>query len=729
MKVDFKVDSYVFNESMIANIDLMQESNFNEGLTYIFFVIKDGLVLDRVYQKESQLIYPLKDSGVYLIQAYIKNKHDTSDFKRSLPSTFFTKEYMREIDCLVNESKNDFFKSELVFKKQLDPFFDFGIITCSKDSSYSKKIDNMNYDLLNNTGLSSSLVVQDSYNDVFLISEMEKKSDNHGINIFSGITKYDGQLITPNKLPSLDKEKFFRNLPGSTGCFSYISGSKAEFRVASDYFGFNRIFYYSCKDFFVASNRYHLLILILKSLNVKLKINYEKAWAGMWSFSHQIAMQNFSRKMDIQDIYQLENDKDLVYKNSGWDFVSNEFGQVLKSNEQVDFYAFLNKAKNEIVGDVELILQSPSFKHVTIDLSGGLDSRLVYAAATNLDGFKNKIKINSKDNPGSEDLDVAIKINNIYKYDFDSVSCQKEWLSPVESDQLMRSFYLGTYFSHQIYQVREFRSNHISLNGACGEIVARPYIARNLFGTLCDYEINIDGFVESMVSHLGVDSPVNASLSLNYFKKMLAEELKLIPSQTPYESIDRMYLMYRHGYHFDGGISYAHNGLAWMPLQSKSLFHLHHSVYKELKGLEIQGSLIYLTNPLLGVLKYDDQRDNKDIEKITDNFKNIDSRFCDLDIQLDNDKSSWESAVHAKKLAVSYVNSQPDAWNSISEKMYFSLFGAVRDIQEVDNVLMSDELKYSILSYAIKNKNNRARIRYMYNKLSSLRDQAFLAYG
>lgn len=719
MSLNFNVSSSISGKKLTSRIS--HNENFSDEVTYIFFLLKDGVVIERVYLDKPLFEYQLQETGVYLVQAYIKSDVGTTNYRRSSPVTFFEEKKVLEIENHIEAHESSIFHTKLVFKNQIKPFQDFAIITC-QDGTTIKNLA----DIESSTGLTFSKLNSNANSETYILEKSGHVLSCNNSGIFSGLTKYKGKLVVGNDISRDEEKEFFSSLKGNTGCFSYIFNGTDEVRVASDYFGFNRLFYYESDGLFVTSNRYHLLLLSLSKLGISLEIDYKKVWAGLWSFNHQISMQNFSRRMDVQGVYQLDNGKDLVLREGRWKFEDNEFSEVLKSSSDVDFYKALSKAKEEIIEDVNATLDCNEFEKVVIDLSGGLDSRLVYAAATNIEENSEKIRINSKDVPGSSDLDVAIKINNIFKYEFDDTASSKTWVDPKDSDLLMRSFYLGTYFSHNLYISRENNKRKITLNGACGEILARPYLSRNLFGTICDEEYTISGFVKALVSHLGVNSPITGSLSLKYFEELLAEELELIPSKTPYEALDRIYLMYRHGYHFDGGISYGHNGLAWMPLQSKSLFELHHSMYDNLNGLEIQGPLIYHMNPILGGLKYDDDRDNRDINKIQSCFNKIDARFADIDVCLDSNVSHWQKAQVIKSKLTSYENEKPSNLGSLDKEFYKSIFSIVREIERLDPKIFTADIKHSLLLYAMKNKGNRGRIRFMYNKLCSIQDQLHL---
>ena len=65
--------------------------------------------------------------------------------------------------------------------------------------------------------------------------------------------------------------------------------------------------------------------------------------------------------------------------------------------------------QTDIVDQIGTLIDNPHFKNIIVDLSGGVDSRIVYAALTNIENCRDKAYIYTKDVGGDLPVRFAYK--------------------------------------------------------------------------------------------------------------------------------------------------------------------------------------------------------------------------------------------------------------------------------------------------------------------------------
>ena len=93
--------------------------------------------------------------------------------------------------------------------------------------------------------------------------------------------------------------------------------------MSNDFFNFNRLFYYCDNEYIVCSNRYHLILLVLKEIGINCEINEEKAILNLSSVNIQFLTQNTLSEMDIKKVYKCVNSFDISINSQGINFIEN----------------------------------------------------------------------------------------------------------------------------------------------------------------------------------------------------------------------------------------------------------------------------------------------------------------------------------------------------------------------------------------------------------------------
>lgn len=338
---------------------------------------------------------------------------------------------------------------------------------------------------------------------------------------FSGSCFSDGRLVYGSRdVESINS--IIREEP--VGNYNWVSKSDSGFSCGTDYFGVSKIYYIQGDGVALIGNSYHLLLLLARDVGIPLNIDREKASSILVFANIQIFHQNYTHRMDVNPVMMLPADKVASISGGVIKLSDSSLANALSSPSDYDPAAYrdlLDKAKGEILDNVKSVLDHAAFEHVIVDLSGGLDSRLVFCALTNFPEYKIKIRINSLYSAaGPDDLIVAQEVASLYDYEFDDL---ERIVSPMPGKNMAGSYWshnLGVYYSYTPPYVSAYIPGTARLTGAYGEVCARPYYARGLFGTEMDV-LDTDDFVDLyLLKHK--KTSVNSDIyGLNALKNLL----------------------------------------------------------------------------------------------------------------------------------------------------------------------------------------------------------------
>ncbi len=684
-----------------------------------FYLLHDGKVIEKTEWIDSRKKeYMLKESGVYVIQAFIK-RGTYKVIKYAEPIFFATEnlknEYEEFINSKVNEGDNKILYENIPISISKKPYADICVISSKKQiqgdiCTFIPEVD--------------SFVSSKWYTKIYSTANPKIIRNNFKVILSGYIFNNDKFFIGTENIPfDFDNSELLEE----KGHYSGIIWNNNSINFTTDLFTFKRWFYFKNQDFYVISNNYHLLLITLKKLDIRLNLDIEKAIVTLSTVDVQILMQNFTRKMDMEGVYQVPADKSLSFTASGWNFKDSKVGKILRNKRayhEDEYRKMIKEAKTELISFSKVIFKNNHFENTVVDLSGGLDSRMMYGLITNLPINKNYVFINSKDIQGSNDLPIATKINSIYKYPYNNLEEKLEYLKLKDADALNRSYYMGTYFSKSLINNLLKDNNVQQLLGACGEIIARPYISRKYIGTNLEKCKDVEKFVSLLYEDYSPLIKVCSSSTSKNFKKYLSDELLEQPGLSNFESLDRLYLSYRHGYHFDSILTIMGRSHQ-MPLQSQKMLEIHHMAFVAHSSIRLQLDMIYLINPILLMIEFDSAKDNSDFLDIKDKLINEDNRFFKAYLPISDEMDKWKKAEitrnNRKKILVKPDVSQAEQ-NAIIYQELLKNFKYLIYLYPV----LGDCVGLS-LYYCIKNLNeNDRKTQYWYNKVTSLLDQSLI---
>lgn len=256
--------------------------------------------------------------------------------------------------------------------------------------------------------------------NTFAISANPPQKDRSGTTyLFSGYAFHEGKMFIGqaevcNSLSDID------SLKGDYGEYCLCESRGKTIKLSSDFFGMVPWFYFYENGIFAASNHYHLLLLILKTLDVALKMNIKRSRVNMITSGFTYGSP-FSMDLDVQGCKMTAAYEQLEFSpRSGVRTKRTELWDIISKPEpwNEDAYElYLDKAAEELEVACRASFEHPRFDKIVVDVSGGFDSRVVFATANNLPKkLRKKMHTFTRKSGTSDDVEVASSIINLFDY-------------------------------------------------------------------------------------------------------------------------------------------------------------------------------------------------------------------------------------------------------------------------------------------------------------------------
>ena len=423
------------------------------------------------------------------------------------------------------------------FYKSNDPCFDFLI-----DVSSSKEIDQVMKKLN-----FSSQVHKDAkiyYNKLVLPLHV-------GDTLFSGYTYTKDNVL---RGPICYKECAILD----TGEYYTVKIDREGFIIQNDIFGRSPIYY--CQS--LISNRLQLIYLALKS---RAALDFNKSYiCSIFSVSNCFCQQMTTYDTVIKGVSKLKQREFLIVKENKIYAITDTKKDFQFQEKSVDaYYYYLHRAADEISHSLNSILNSSD--NTFMALTGGKDSRVLYAALTAMDRI-NDVRIITND----IGYDRAIATGLVAKFggNFDF---------PQEENLLLGNFNINLekYYSHYFFSkinipeiyvkdVLPMSDNSISLiGGYCGEAYYDFY---KKIGICSDK----NRFDKSDVFSFFQKSEFLNQDFLDEYLQQLSKTFQDLTGETWSQKLISHYLEFRNTFHFGARINKA-NQIDFAPLVSRNL--------------------------------------------------------------------------------------------------------------------------------------------------------------
>ena len=238
--------------------------------------------------------------------------------------------------------------------------------------------------------------------------------------MFSGYVYYHNKMLigqdeTVHSLTSVTtlEEKY--------GEYCACTMSNEGVELFSDYFGMVPWFYYHKEGLFVASNHYHLMLHVLKyCLSVGLNMDVRRSRVNLITSGFMYGSP-FTKDLDVMGCHMtLAYEKIIVDEKADYVLKRTSLWDIVNSHEPWDenvYEQYIRAAADEIYDNVKACFEHKRFNKVVVDLSGGFDSRAVFATVTRLPKELQKKALTYTRRSGTpDDVEVASNVLGVYNY-------------------------------------------------------------------------------------------------------------------------------------------------------------------------------------------------------------------------------------------------------------------------------------------------------------------------
>lgn len=724
------ISKILFQKEIEFQVILEKEQNhlsakiigeFRKTDRFYCYLLKDGKIIETSeWSNQTEFEWTVKESGIYCAQGYVL-RNGRKNIRKSATVGYWTEESYKEYqEFMQQEETLDSENEPLPFYEAKEPYCDFAVLTSDVNNIEQQlnlnSFGNRFQMLKHNIDTKQTIVITNG-----IVHEAGKKKI-----LFSGEGMIETQYVSGMEAAKLLKipgqaEQFF----GAIGTFTMLELEPERIRVSTDYFGFGRLFYLITERNSIISNRYHLLLKLMDQLEIVRELYIEKIKVLLSTVSIQFLQQNMTREMNIRGIKQLLPESCLEREaGETWEEKSSPLRQDMLAVpifHRCEYKKKLKQAANDILQNLKTILSNPEIENAVVDVTGGLDSRVVYAALTQLPEYREKLRTYTKDTPFCKDLEIALMLNSMYQFPWDALPELWEEQEEKQIRQQFRSIYIGTYYSYR--RVRNFRKakHQIRFTGGGGDFIARPYYSRKYLGTPAARYSNLEQLAEYIASDYSANLLLDGAV-FEAFQRLLTQELKETPVNrlTVLERFNYLYLAYRNGFHFHN-IMQNETGLPIsMPLLSKTLYQLNLQTHNIFQSIRLQLDLIQELNPLLACVKLASEEDERERKAMKQNYGFKTPLFNILELKLQADKTDWEQAGLEKQKNVQKIREKQKDNTTIDE--YKLLLVNFQNLMKRFPEL-ADKIGVALYTWIRKRKNDSKAILYMNNKLQSIKDE------
>ena len=304
-------------------------------------------------------------------------------------------------------------------------------------------------------------------------------SADHKKYIFSGYAFYEGKML----IGAEETAKAVSDIEGLGECcgeFCLCVVGNGNISLSADYFGMVPWFYFESSEVFAASDNYHCLLLLLASLQIKLRMNIARSRVNVITTGFTYGS-SFSRELDVEGCKMSLAYEKISYSATGGLRVGNTslwnvFSERTAWDEDV-YEEYIRAAKDELYEYCKAVFEHPRFKRIVLDVSGGFDSRLSFATANNLPKkLRKKMYTFTRKSGTGDDVEKASAITNMYEYPKHTyagadTSALYDADGKINLAHVSRN--LGTYaVCSYLYSSEYYDEETIELTGYLGEVIA-----------------------------------------------------------------------------------------------------------------------------------------------------------------------------------------------------------------------------------------------------------------
>ena len=392
--------------------------------------------------------------------------------------------------------------------------------------------------------------------------------------IFSGYLQHNGLMyMGQDELPkNLQRHEI---IGAADGYFTFACTDENTTIVSQDWLGQDIIFYYMCGNYMVASNRYHLLLLFLAKLGYRGELNYDKVL--MLMCCEALHRQNATRDMFFAGLKSMLMTENIMIDKNGWRVEEKRATARLLEpiTSKKESATLFEQGIEEIKENARAAFSYPFREGITIDITGGYDSRISLAAMLNTGrrDFSARTVVEEAV-PGDKEISALIteKFNIAYR---DSLFYPRElWPSFDDFLAWKRSTGMGLQYQLRDLDISRPASDCsiLRISGAYGEHYKNYYM--KWVPDLLEKETTVDEIASAYV--FIYSSPFSGNNAVTKrLARLLRDEMALLPGETAQEKFNLFWTFYNARIHFG-----LHQGRtpAWAPHMAKSTWRYANSI-------------------------------------------------------------------------------------------------------------------------------------------------------
>lgn len=705
-------------------------------------LVRTDIRLDhQINPKEQSYTWILTEPGTYIVRVHVSYAGQRT-YRQSLPVAYYPDKEMKEYrDFLSKDNKPDtrIGRGFIPLRDVPATMPDFLFLSWQTDKS--DIIDQAKVSLKKVNESFSWIDLPDIGKWHCAVLTNGRLLNNHDEKLlFSGETVSRGKFIEgAGELPS---DFTVEELLGGTGPFALIAHNGKRCILSRDFNNYFQQYYCKQDSLVLISPAYHLLLLAMTACGFKGTLDEKKAGVTLSVPATQMLMANFSCQMDIKEVLQVPVYKDLILTaEDGWKNVNNKFYEILNNKEPYheELYRSLIKMTNKEIREyMYAAFTNPKCSNIILNLTGGIDSRYLFALITGMKLDKPLYIHSYPDGKGNiDDVRFATLVNSLYRFPFYQLPDISRIMECDKVDKWTRSEFLGRTAEYPITftfgQPNTVALSHVEkdryyLIGGGGVSLARPEYGKHCFKSMENREETTVNIAECYAERFSHNLFAGKEPFL-YFYDYLVEELNAIPSDSVYECLETHFLMHKNALHFGTFIREKyHNMPILIPMQSPQMFRLKHMTYDRFRSMKMMFDLVADANPFLSVMPYIHEEYNLSYKNLSYSLITRHHDYQETSTEANEDLQAWEEA--NRKRAINRRSAQSEAeieeltrqMGKLPEERYASLLYNSRELLKRCPELERNIGK-ALYHYIKMNRTDEIIILRLYNKVTSLLDQ------
>ena len=686
-----KIPKYRVGVSMSPSTDTLSvEVEFDQtapdDVEAAFYLLCEDSIVERTrYARDLKHSFRISHGGTYSVKAFVRR----GDQKAS------------RLSGSVNALPDLRAVPELEYVPSAQPFADFALVGFGPGRTPSEHRQSLNM-------LAGELAE-------FEYDEWETSSGQFGVLhhqgsgfaeggewCFSGLARTDTKLIYgAADLVRAGTE----SVNESVGEFVLARRTEEGVELSTDYFGVARVYYYESPAISCASNSYHLLLTVLRRVGVHAGVDRVAVRAGLQEAS-QPFQQWFTRSMGVRGCRAMMPGNRMSIHGTQVRLSPSGIGDVLSQPNDLeldrdDYLAAVRQGAEEIIDNLRVALEHPMFDGLRVDVTGGLDSRTVLAAASHFPEYRDRLHLHTAITRSEPfELGVALELARISGFEWDTTPHEKTAVDRGQEHRRLLSEHLGSYFLLPARGVHNRLPRTLRLNGFFGESCIRPYFSRSLVGT------RMDGLEVSEFASERVNFPQAVPMgTTDELVSLFRAEMCDLPGDSTHARYEAFYLFYRNAFHCSSRKTARTIGPSWGVLQSKKLFSLKWRTLSRRRDIGLQVDVIEALNHEMALVPSSDDRVNRERAEIYPRYQPFVGQAANHRVDVGDEKArAYVDASRIQKERSRWIEREPaplsaDSGGGYDRDVAEWLHSALRELVDTYEVVSQGEAS-NLLEYA-----------------------------